>query len=331
MSQNVLFIGGTGIISSAVSPLVIQRGDKLFLLNRGTSPRGQPQGAHLIQADIRKDPAALAKAIVEHDIDVVVDWIAFLPQDVRRDIDACLGKVKQYIFISSASAYQKPIPHLPITEEMPLDNSFWDYSRNKAICERLLLDAYEKQGFPATIVRPSHTYDKTLFPFHGGYTIIDRMRKGKPVIIHGDGTSLWVLTHHKDFAIGFAGLLGNHAAVGEVFHITSDELLTWNSIYELMAKAAGAELNAVHVPSELIDQYESDWGASLLADKAHSVIFDNSKIKRFVPAFDPRIPFAQGSQEIIAWVEANPAAQLVDEKINTLHDRIISDVGAMHA
>ncbi|MEX2162429.1 MAG: NAD-dependent epimerase/dehydratase family protein [Anaerolineales bacterium] len=329
MANNILFIGGTGIISSAVSPLVVARGDNLFVLNRGISPRGQPAGARLVQADIRTDPGALAKAIAQHKIDVVVDWIAFVPEQVQGDIDACLGRVKQYVFISSASAYQKPIRKLPITEETPLENPFWEYSRNKAKCEQLLMEAYRKQGFPVTIVRPSHTYDKTLFPFHGGYTVVDRMRKGKPVIVHGDGTSLWVMTHHQDFAVGFTGLLGNPAAVGEIFHITSDELLTWNAIFGMIAEAAGAELHAIHVPSELIAKYDADWGASLLGDKAHSVIFDNSKIKRVVPEFNPRIPFAEGVREVMAWVDGNPAAQLVDEKANALYDKIIIDFGSL--
>lgn len=326
VGQNILFIGGTGIISSAVSPLVIERGDNLYLLNRGISLRGQPRGAHLVRTDIRQDSDALSDAIRHHKIDAVVDWIAFHPQDVQRDIDACGGWVGQYIFISSASAYQKPILRLPITEETPLDNPFWEYSRNKTECERLLVEAHNNQGFPVTIVRPSHTYDKTLLPFHGGYTVIDRLRKGKPVIIHGDGTSLWVLTHHKDFAVGFVGLLGNPAAIGQAYHITSDELLTWDAIYAFMAEAAGAELNAVHVPSELIANYDAGWGASLLGDKAHSVIFDNAKIKQLVPEFGPRIPFAQGSREIVEWVDRTPAAQVVDTQVNDLYDRILSDI-----
>lgn len=331
MTQNILFLGGTGIISSAVSPLVIARGDNLFLLNRGTSIRGLPAGAHLLRADVAADPGALARAVVDHQVDVVVDWIAFVPQQVQRDIDACLSRVKQYVFISSASAYEKPIRKLPITEETPLDNPFWEYSRNKAKCEALLMDAYRERGFPVTIVRPSHTYDKTLFPFHDGYTVIDRMRRGQPVIIHGDGTSLWVLTHHKDFAVGFNGLLGNPAALGETYHITSDELLTWNAIYEHMARAAGAELRPVHVPSERIAQYDERWGASLLGDKAHSVIFNNSKIKRLVPEFDPQIRFAEGSREIMAWVDATPQARVVDPAANALYDKIIADLGAVRA
>lgn len=325
MARNILFLGGTGIISSACSPLVLERGDNLFLLNRGTSQRAAPEGARWVQGDIRQEPSVLARAIAEHKIDIVVDWIAFHPSEVERDIAACEGKVAQYVFISSASAYQKPIAELPITEETPLDNPFWEYSRNKAICERLLFDAHANKGFPATIVRPSHTYDKTLFPFRNGYTHLDRMRKGRPVIIHGDGTSLWVLTHHKDFAVGFVGLLGHPQAIGEAVHITSDHLLTWNAIYEAVAKAGGAELKAVHIPSDRLATYDADWGSSLLGDKAHSVIFDNSKIKRLVPEFNARIPFEQGAQEIVAWVDSTPSAQVVDEQANALFDKIIAE------
>jgi nucleoside-diphosphate-sugar epimerase len=331
MAKNILFLGGTGIISSACSPLVLENGDNLFLLNRGESFRQVTKGAQVIRADIRREPEVLASAIQKHKIDIVVDWIAFRPEDVQRDIDACLGHVEQYVFISSASAYKKPVPHLPISEATPLENPFWEYSRNKIACEALLLQALNEHGFPMTVVRPSHTYDRTLLPFHGGWTIVDRMRRGKPVIIHGDGTSLWVLTHHRDFAVGFVGLLGNPGAVGEVLQITSDELLTWNAIFTLVAERAGAELNTVHIPSDLIAKYDERWGASLLGDKAHSVIFDNSKIKRLVPAFDPKIPFSEGSREIIAWYDANPQFEAVDDSTNRLHDQIIADFRAIQA
>jgi nucleoside-diphosphate-sugar epimerase len=330
MTKNILFIGGTGIISSACSPLVLERGNNLYLLNRGESVRPVPQGAHVIRADIRKDPSALSRAIREHYIDVVVDWIAFVPEEVQRDINACSGQVGQYVFISSASAYQKPVKRLPITEETPLENPVWEYSRNKIACEQLLLQANRKQNFPFTIVRPSHTYDKTLLPCHGGWTVVDRMRRGMPVIIHGDGTSLWVLTHHRDFAVGFVGLLGNAAATGEVFQITSDELLTWSAIFARIAAAADAELKAMHVPSEMIAHYDERWGASLLGDKAHSVIFDNSKIKRLIPEFDPRISFADGSREIVEWYDSNPQAKVISDETNQLHDRIIADLATVH-
>ena len=331
MPKNILFVGGTGIISSACSPLVLVQGDNLFLLNRGESIRPVAEGAQVIHVDIHQEPGALSRTIREHHIDVVVDWIAFYPEEVQRDVDACLGEVEQYLFISSASAYQKPVQRLPITEETPLVNPFWEYSRNKAACENLLLKAHRRRKLPVTIVRPSHTYDKTLLPFHGGWTIVDRMRQGKPVIIHGDGTSLWALTHHRDFAVGFVGLLGNSAAIGEIFHITSNEVLTWNGIFEQVARAAGTEPKAVHIPSDMIAKYDERWGASLLGDKAHSVIFDNSKIKRLVSVFNPQIPFSEGSREVIAWYDANPQFKVVDGETNRLHDRILADFEAIKA
>lgn len=324
--SKVLFIGGTGIISSACAPRAIEQGHEVYLFNRGTSFRKPADGAHIIKGNIREKPEELQRFVKENKIKVVVNWIAFHPNDVQRDIDLLDGLVKQYVFISSASAYQKPVPKLPITEETPLGNPYWEYSRNKQACEELLLSAHRDRGFPATIVRPSHTYDQTLLPFHGRYTMLARMLQKKPVVIHGDGTSLWVMTHHADFAIGFSGLLGNSAAIGEIFHITSDEVMTWNSIYATVAKAAGGELIPVYVASETLARYDKDWGDSLLGDKAHSVIFDNSKIRRLVPEFNPRISFEQGASEITAWYASHPEFQVVDAGFDGLLDRVIADV-----
>lgn len=321
--MKVLFIGGTGIISSACSELAIQRGYELYLLNRGQSRRPTPAGARLLPGDIR-DPASARAAIGDLDFDSVVDWVAFLPEQVRFDLELFSGRSGQYIFISSASAYHTPPNFLPVTESTPLHNPFWEYSRNKIACETTLLDAYRSSGFPATIVRPSHTYDKTLLPFHGGYTNIARMRAGKPVVVHGDGTSLWTLTHHADFAVGLLGLLGNPHALGEAFHITSDEWLSWNQIYTILAQAAGVQAHLVHVPSERIALYDPQWGASLLGDKSHSMIFDNSKIRRLVPDFQPRIPFWQGARESIAWYDADPARQKVDPVFDNILERILA-------
>jgi nucleoside-diphosphate-sugar epimerase len=329
VATNVLFIGGTGIISSACTPRAIAQGMNVFLFSRGQSFRKPAKGAQLISGNIREDAKLLQAAVKEHKINVVVNWIAFHPQDVQRDIDLLSGLIDQYVFISSASAYQKPVRSLPITEATPLDNPFWEYSRHKAACEELLLKAYGEKGFPMTIVRPSHTYDKTLFPFRGGYTTVARMKAGKPVVIHGDGTSLWVMTHHTDFAKGFVGLLGNKSAIGEIFHITSDEVLTWNAIYEMIADAAGAKMNAVHIASETIARYDADMGAGLLGDKSHSVIFDNSKIKKFVPEFKAEIPFEQGSREIMNWYEHNPEFQKVDAELDALTDRMVADLAKL--
>jgi nucleoside-diphosphate-sugar epimerase len=319
----VLFIGGTGIISSGCAPLAIERGMQVYLLNRGQSFRPTPDGAQVLHGDIR-NPESVREALKGHEFDVVVDWIAFTPEHIQTDIDLFKGRTAQYVFISSASAYQKPISLLPITESTPLYNPYWEYSRNKIACEEMLTAAYRNGGFPITIVRPSHTYDKTLLPNMGGYTDILRLRQGKKVVIHGDGSSLWALTHHKDFAKAFVGLLGNPHALGETYHITSDELLSWNQIYQILADAAGVELNAVHISSDFIAAHAPEYGPGLVGDKAHSVIFDNTKIKRAVPGFVASIPFAQGAREIMAWYAANPARQVVDEKVDQVMDRLIA-------
>jgi nucleoside-diphosphate-sugar epimerase len=319
--MKVLFIGGTGIISSAVSRLAVEKGIELYHFNRGKSHR-KIEGVKNISGDIR-NVEETKQVLKGYFFDVVVNWITFTPEHVQADIEIFTGKTNQYIFISSASAYQKPILKLPITEETPLVNPFWQYSRDKAECERILLDANRKSNFPVTIVRPSHTYDNTLIPNDWGYTILDRMLKGKKIIIHGDGTSLWVLTHNTDFAVGFVGLFGKKEAIGEAFHITSDELLTWNQIYQMMADELGVPLNAVHIPSDFIAKYNPAHGAGLLGDKSHSVIFDNSKIKKLVPEFDYKIPFSQGVKEIIAWYKNNKDWQVVDEDINKNIDEII--------
>jgi nucleoside-diphosphate-sugar epimerase len=326
--MRVLFIGGTGKISSACSQLAVEQGIDLYLLNRGQTDRPVPPNLHILHGDIR-DPQSARAAVGDLTFDAVVNWIAFTTEHIETDLALLRGRTRQYIFISSASAYQKPISGLPITESTLLANPFWEYSRNKIACEERLVRAYREEGFPFTIVRPSHTYDRTMLPFNGGYTVVDRMRKGKPVVVHGDGSSLWVLTHHWDFAKGFVPLLGNNHAIGESFHITSDELLTWNQIYLLCAEAAGVmEPKLVHVPSEVIATYDPAWGAGLLGDKTHSVIFDNSKIKRIAPGFACTIPFAQGVREVMAWYDADPARQMVDARMDQTHDAILADYPA---
>ncbi len=323
--MKVLFIGGTGIISTACAALAIEKGLDLTLLNRGKSSRPTAIGAKVIHADIH-DPTAMRAAMAGQQFDVVADFIAFTPQDVQRDIDLFSGKTAQYIFISSASAYQTPVANLPIRESTPLENPFWEYSRNKIACEELLLSEYRQNKFPFTIVRPSHTYDQTSIPLEGDYCVIDRMLKGKPVMVHGDGTSLWTLTHSRDFAKGFTGLLGNSRAVGEIFHITSDEWLPWNHIYQLLGRAFGVEPRLVHVPSDLIAAHDPVIGSSLLGDKAHSTVFDNCKIKQLVPEFICTTPFSRGVEEIAAWFKADPARQKVDPHFDQLSDQILSKV-----
>lgn len=323
MSLKVLFLGGTGTISSACAQLAVERGMQLCLLNRGQSDRSIPAGVEILRGDIR-DKDAVQKALGSRMFDAVVDWIAFTPDHIEMDLELFRGRTSQYVFISSASVYQTPPASLPVTESTPLRNPFWAYSRAKIACEDRLIKAYREENFPITIVRPSHTYDRTLFPMHGQYTILHRMRAGKKVIVHGDGASLWTLTHHRDFAKGFVGLLGLPQALGETFHITSEEVLTWNQIFEIVAKAAGTQARLVHVPSEFIAAFDADWGASLLGDKSHSMIFDNTKIKRFVPDYVATIPFARGAEEIVSWYDANPAKKIVNEETDRLIDKIIA-------
>jgi nucleoside-diphosphate-sugar epimerase len=329
--MKILFIGGTGTISSACAELALERGFDVYLLNRGQSTvRTPPAGAKMLTADIR-DRNAVKDALGEHYFDVVVDWIAYSPEHIETDLELFRGRTAQYIFISSASAYQKPPARLPVTESTPLYNPFWQYSRDKIACEDRLVGAYREEGFPMTIVRPSHTYSAATLPLTGRYTAVSRMRRGKKVIVQGDGTSLWTLTNNRDFARGFVGLLGNSHAIGEAFHITSDEILTWNQIYGIVAHAAGTTARIVHIPSDVIIKYDQEWGDGLLGDKSHSMIFDNTKIKRAVPDFVAAIPFSVGIEEVIRWHDADPSRQVVDEKLDALMDKIIADWEAAHS
>lgn len=322
--MRILLIGGTGIISSACAELALTQGHELYLLCRRKSHRPVPAGANVLLGDIR-DLASARAALGTLEFDAVVDFIAFDPDHIETALTLFSNRTRQYVFISSASAYKKPVDHWPITEATPLHNPFWRYSRDKIACEERLWRAYREQRFPATIVRPSHTYDKTLLPFDpylAGYTVLRRMLDGKPVVVHGDGTSLWVLTHHRDFAHGLLGLLGHPKAIGEAFHITSDEVLTWNQIYELVGRAAGVEPTLVHVPSEVIAKHHPDWGAGLLGDKAHSVIFDNTKLKRLVPDFCAKIPFHQGAREIVQFYLEHPHFEPLRPDVDQLMDQL---------
>ena len=328
--MKVLFIGGTGNISAACSRLAVENGIDLYHMNRGKVSTSIPSEVKTIRADI-KDKKMVQEALGNGYFDVVVNFIAFAPDDVKQDIEIFSGRTGQYIFISSASVYQKVGGHPVITESTPLYNPYWDYSRDKIACEDLLNDEYRKNGFPMTIVRPSLTYD-TVIPVAIGswtdYTIIDRMKKGQEVIIHGDGTSLWTITHSDDFAKAFVGLLGHQQAIGHAFHITSDELLNWNQIYEAVSQAAGADLNAVHIASDFIcdvgDTIGWEWmRGNLLGDKAVSTIFDNTKIKRFVPGFEAKITFKEGIKKTVKWFEADPARMVIDEGNNSFIDTVL--------
>lgn len=323
--MKALFIGGTGNISTSVSKLCVERGIDLYLLNRGT--RGiEITGATPLKGDIF-DAEQVNRALAGQQWDAVVDWIAFTPEDVKRDIGLFRGKTKQYVFISSASAYQKP-PRFPIiTESTPLHNPYWEYSRNKIACEEILTHAYREEGFPATIVRPSFTYDTVIPLAIGGwseYTAVDRMKKGKKVIVHGDGTSLWTITHSEDFAKGFVGLLGNSRTVGDAFTITSDEVLTWDQIYMTVAEAAGTEAKIVHIATDYLVEFDDSLRGSLLGDKCYCEIFDNSKIKAFVPDFKATIPLSQGVRRTLEWFDADPKRKVVLQSTNEMMDSIIT-------
>ena len=324
--MKVLFIGGTGNISTSCSKLAIEKNLDLYLLNRGKIDE-KISGAAILKADIH-NVEETKKVLADHTFDAVVNWIAYVPQDIEHDYELFKGKTKQYIFISSASAYQKPLRHHIITESTPMINPFWEYSRNKIACEELLMEKYRSEQFPITIVRPSHTYATILPALIGSgrnYTVMDRMKQGKEVIVHGDGNSLWVLTHSDDFAKGFVGLLGNYHALGHTFHITSDEILTWNQIYEIMAEALEVEPKIVHIPSDFINKFDKRVGASLLGDKSYSVIFDNTKIKTFVPEYKATIPFKEGIRKILAWFDEKEERKKVSKEENDLIDKILEE------
>jgi nucleoside-diphosphate-sugar epimerase len=324
--MRVLFLGGTGNISIAATRLLAERGADLAVLNRGQSDVLLPDGVRRIRGDIR-DRASVADALRGEEFDVVVDWVAFVPEHVELDIELFGGGISQYVFISSATVYRKPSPFFPLVEEAPLGNPDWKYARDKIACEERLRREHEENGFPATIVRPSHTYGENWIPTAlagQDYTVVDRMLRGKNVIVHDDGESLWTMTHNTDFARAFAGILGNADAVGESFHITSDEALTWNRITETIAAAAGLEPHIVHIPSDFIAAIDPELGEGLLGDKAHSLVFDNTKIKRFVPDFEAVVPFAEGIARSLAWFDADPARKVVDEERNALLDRIVA-------
>lgn len=324
MTQSILFIGGTGIISSAAADLALSRGFDVTVLNRGASSTRPPQErVEVLRGDIR-DPASVDAALGDRPFDVIADFLSFTPDHVQAHVDRFAGRTGQYVFISSASAYQTPPSFLPIRESTPLRNPEWEYSRDKIACEELLVAAYRDRGFPTTIVRPSHTYDHTSIPLIGGWTAVDRMRRGKPVVVHGDGTSLWTLTHTRDFAHAFVGLLGNPLAVGDSFHITSDAAVTWNQVATMLADAARTTADIVHVTSDAIAAAAPDLGPGLLGDKAHSVIFDNSKVRSLVPDFVATTTYAEGALEAVGWHDADPVRTVADPEADALLDRLVA-------
>lgn len=325
--MKVLFIGGTGVISQACTPLAVASGIELTLLNRGRRSDRVPNRVRTVAVDI-ENTAGVSAALGDSSFDAVVDWIAFEPAHIERDLALFRGRTRQYIFISSASAYQKPAGHYLITESTPLANPFWSYSQQKIACEERLMREYRENGFPVTIVRPSLTYGDTQIPlavnsWAKSFTAVDRMRRGKKVIVPGDGSSLWVITHNSDFAKGLIGLLGLDQAIGHAFQITSDEVMCWDQWYRLTAEAAGAEPQLVHIPSDLLAECVPEMRGGLLGDKSVSVVFDNTKIKRFIPEYCATVPFTQGIRRTIAWFDADPARREIDDEANARWDRLI--------
>ncbi|MEA4889810.1 MAG: SDR family oxidoreductase [Clostridiaceae bacterium] len=326
--MKALFIGGTGTISTSISQQLTGMGWDLTLLNRGTHPDRLAAGAQLLQGDIQ-DENQISRLLTGQWFDVVVDFIAFEPEQIRRDIRLFQEHCGQFIFISTASAYQKPPVHYLITESTPLSNPFWKYSQDKIACEDILIQAYREQGFPVTIVRPSHTYGDWSIPLcihgkNGPWQTIRRMKEGRPVLVAGDGTSFWTITHSRDFARGFIGLMGNVHAVGEAVHITSDEALPWNQIYLTIAQALGVKPNLYHVATDDLVARDLSLAGPLWGDKANSVIFDNTKLKRLVPGYAATIRFDQGIRTTLAYFESHPELQKPDPDWDAWTDAVIT-------
>ena len=330
--MKALFIGGTGTISMAISKLLLEKGWELYLINRGNRNKDERlKGAHFITVDIN-DEAAASEKLAGMTFDVACDFIGFVPEQLERDYRLLKGKVRQFMYISSASAYQKPCSNYVISEKTPLANPYWEYSRNKIACEDYLMKLYREENFPVTIIRPSHTYDERSVPLgvhgdKGSWQVVKRIKEGKPVIIHGDGTSLWTITHNSDFAKGFVGLMGNIHAIGEAVQIMSDESVTWNQIYQCIADSLGVELKPVYVSSTYLASHSDyDFTGSLIGDKANSVVFDCSKLKSLVPDFVATKRADQGIRETIEYVLAHPECQTEDPDFDKWCDKIIEEM-----
>src|SRR4051794_3244964 len=321
--RRILFLGGPGGISAACVRRAVDRGHEVTVLNRRRNAvRDLPDQVELLRADLR-DADAVDAALDDRRFDAVAQFMAFTPDQVDADIKRFAGRTGQYVFVSSASAYQKPPASIPVTESTPLKNPFWQYSRDKIACEDRLVDAYRNVDFPMTVVRPSHTYDDTRLPTLGGWTDIARLRSGRPVVVHGDGTTHWTLTHSDDFAVGFLGLLGRPEAIGNAYTITGDSAPTWNQVYAWLARAAGVqEPRFAHIASERIAAAVPELGPGLIGDKAHSMIFDTSKLRALVPEFRTTVPYSAGAERIIAWFDAHEEAQQVDPDLDARFDEL---------
>lgn len=328
--MKALFIGGTGTISMAITKQLAENLDwELYLLNRGSRNDNVPANVKLLSVDIN-DEAAVLEILGDLQFDTVCDFIGFVPAQLERDYRLFKDRTKQFMYISSASAYQKPLGDYRITESTPLANPYWEYSRNKIACEEYLMKMYRENGFPITIIRPSHTYDERSIPMgahgnNGSWQVAKRMLEGKPVIVHGDGTSIWTMTHNSDFAKGFIGLMGNIHAIGEAYHITTDEGLTWNQIYKIVADALGVEFKPYYVPSDFLQAVSNyDFEGGLIGDKANTVVFDNSKLKRAVPGFCATVRMDQGIKKTVEYVLAHEEYQVPDEEFDAWCDRVIA-------
>lgn len=336
--MRILIIGGTGTISSAITRQLAASGHDLWLLNRGNRKNEVPTGVKQIICDIN-DEAEVLRQIGDTMFDAVCDFIGFLPSQVKRDIRLFKGRTRQYVYISSASAYNKPARSHIITEGTTLANPYWQYSRDKIACEELLMKEYRENGFPATIIRPSHTYCERSVPvsvhgLKGSWQVLKRMIEGKPVIVNGDGSSLWTLTWNEDFAKGFIGLLGNPKAVGEAFQIMSDEQLTWNQIYQCIANALGTEFKPYYVASDFLATVapkEYDFTGNLLGDKSVTVVFDCTKLKRAVPGFQATTRFDEGVRRCVAYLMSHPELQIEEPEFDAWCDRVIDTLEQVKA
>jgi nucleoside-diphosphate-sugar epimerase len=329
--MKILMIGGTGTISSAITRQLAKSSNELWLLNRGSRKNEVPNNVKQIIANI-DDEAEVLRQIGDMQFDAVCEFIGFLPSQVERDIRLFKGRTKQYVYISSASAYNKPAANHVITEGTTLANPYWEYSRNKIACEELLLKEYRENGFPITIIRPSHTYCERAVPvsvhgLKGSWQVLKRMMEGKQVLVHGDGSSLWTLTWNEDFARGFIGLLGNPKAIGEAFQIMSDEQLTWNQIYECVGNALNVKPKLYHVSSDFLvatSPKEWDFTGNLLGDKTVTVVFDCKKLKRAVPGFQATTRFDEGVRRCVAYILAHPELQEEDPEFDAWCERVIA-------
>lgn len=326
--MKALFIGGTGTISSEITARCVRKGWQLTLLNRGHAPERVPEGVRVLVGDIHQEDQIRA-LLARETFDAVADFIAFSAEDVERDIRLFEGRTGQYFFISSASVYQKPLSMPWITEGTPLHNPYWEYSRKKAACEQILMQAWNARNFPVTVIRPSHTYCQRGVPvcFHGpkgSFQVLERMRQGKKIIVPGDGTTLWTVTHSRDFAVAFEGLMGNAHAIGEVFHITGDESMTWNQIHECIGKALGVTVRPLHIATDTVVAMNPSNEGALIGDKCNTVLFDNTKIKRIVPEFVTTTSFSVGARECVDYIYSHPECQVPDPAFDAWCDQVVS-------